>query len=115
MGQAFDIVSSTTSKGAYVSDIRIDYTRLDAAHSRLTTVISDFDSAGGVNAHLSEATGHPYLSGVVEDFRSSWEIRRGQLTEELRFINESVQAIHDTFQDLDAELTKRLTVLGEQQ
>lgn len=90
-----------------MSDIRIDFDRLDRAHTRLASVIGDFESAGQMQAHLPAATGHPRLAGVVDDFRSAWSIRRDQLTEELRFIDDAVQAIHGTFAELDADLALR--------
>lgn len=87
-----------------MSDIRIDFDRLERAHSRLTSVIGDFESTSQVQAHLADATGHPQLSHVVSDFRSAWSIRRGELVEELNFIDDAVQAIHDTFTELDKSL-----------
>jgi len=90
-----------------MSDIRIDFDRLDRARTRLTTVIGDFDATGDVQAQLPAATGHLRLAGVVGDFRSAWSVRRGQLTEELKFINDSITAIHDTFQELDKDLAIR--------
>lgn len=87
-----------------MSDIRIDFDRLERAHSRLTSVIGDFESTSQVQAHLADATGHPQLSHVVSDFRSAWSIRRGELVEELNFIDDAVQAIHDTFKELDKSL-----------
>lgn len=87
-----------------MSDIRIDFDRLDRAHSRLTSVIGDFESASQVQAHLPDATGHPQLSQVVTDFRTAWSVRRGELVDELHFIDDAVQAIHDTFEELDKSL-----------
>jgi hypothetical protein len=87
-----------------MSDIRIDFDRLDRAHSRLRSVIGDFESASQVQAHLAGATGHPRLIGVVDDFRSAWSVRRGQLAEELHFIDDAVQAISETFKALDESL-----------
>ena len=87
-----------------MSDIRIDFDRLDRAHSRLSSVIGDFESTSQVQAHLADATGHPQLSPVVSDFRAAWSIRRGELVDELRFIDDAVQAIHDTFEELDKSL-----------
>ena len=72
-----------------MSDIRIDFDRLDRAHSRLTSVIGDFESTSQVQAHLADATGHPQLSPVVADFRTAWSIRRGELVDELRFIDDA--------------------------
>ena len=87
-----------------MSDIRIDFDRLDRAHSRLSSVIGDFESTSQVQAHLADATGHPQLSPEVSDFRAAWSIRRGELVDELRFIDDAVQAIHDTFEELDKSL-----------
>lgn len=91
-----------------MSDIRIDFDRLSRAHDRLTTVINDFESAGELGAQLPAAVGYPPLMFVTDDFRSAWSIRRAELSEELRFLDDAVVAIRDTFQELDSELVRRL-------
>lgn len=90
-----------------MSDIRIDFDRLDRAEARLNRVIQDFEATRGVQAHLPEAAAHPELRGAVGDFRSAWDVRRGQLAEELRFVRDSVVAVRETFRALDADLAER--------
>lgn len=91
-----------------MSDIRIDFDRLDRAHERLGSALADFEGAGEVGADLPGAVGYPPLATVTDQFRSAWSIRRGELAEELRFLDDAVVAIRDTFQELDAELVRRL-------
>lgn len=91
-----------------MSDIRIDFDRLSRAHDRLTTVVNDFEGAGELGAQLPGAVGYPPLMSVTDQFRSAWSVRRGELADELRFLDDAVVAIRDTFQELDLELVRRL-------
>ena len=95
-----------------MSDIRIDLDRLDSARARLDTVITEFDATSPVQAHLAGATGHPRLISVVDDFRSAWSVRRGEMVEELTFLRDAVQAIHDTFVELDQSLADQARYYG---
>ncbi|WP_168626566.1 MULTISPECIES: hypothetical protein [unclassified Cryobacterium] len=92
-----------------MSDIRIDFDRLDRADQRLNTVLADFTSVGELSAHVPDIAGHAAVAGATRDFRDAWSIRRERLTEELTFVRESVVAIRDTFRALDSELEARVT------
>ena len=91
-----------------MSDSRIDFDRMSRAHDRLTAVITDFEAVGEPAAGLPEAVGYAPLMIVTDEFRSAWSVRRSQLAEQLTFLDDAVVAIRDTFQELDAELVRRL-------
>ncbi len=91
-----------------MSDIRIDFERLDRADQRLSTVLADFTNTGELSARSVEVAGHPAVESAARDFREAWSIRRERLTDELTFVRESAVAIRDTFRALDTELEARV-------
>lgn len=91
-----------------MSDIRIDLDQLLTAQARLLTVIGEFDRAGHVQSHLPAATGHQRVMSVMESFNSACSIRRNELNEELNFIKDAVEAIRETFEQIDADLAARV-------
>lgn len=91
-----------------MSDIRIDLDRMERATDRLNVVLYDFEGVQTAQTDLPGAIGHPHLTQVVTDFRSAWDVRRGELVDELQFIRDAAQAIHDTFEEIDLDLVKRL-------
>jgi hypothetical protein len=91
-----------------MSDIRIDFDRLDRAHQRLGTVLADFTNAGELSARSVDVAGHHAVESATRDFRDAWNIRRERLTEELTFVRESVDSIRSTFRALDDDLADRV-------
>jgi len=96
-----------------VSDLRIDFDRLERAETRLATVIAEFDAATPAQDALIGAVGHGQVESAVRDFRSAWDIRREEYGQELRTMRDAVIAIRDTFQAVDVELGRRLDALTE--
>ena len=96
-----------------MSDLRIDFDRLDRAEARLLTVITDFEAATPAQDGLPAAVGHGQVEIAVRDFRSAWNIRREEYAQELDTMRQAVKAIRETFQAVDAELGKRLAAITE--
>jgi predicted LPLAT superfamily acyltransferase len=88
-------------------DIRINLDRLESVHTRLTEIVTEFDGTEQFNRAVADATGHAILAAVVGDFANWWNVRRTELTEDLRFIADSAEAIRDTFVELDGVLADR--------
>lgn len=91
-----------------MSDIRIDLDRMARATDRLNTVLYDFEGVQTAQTDLPGAIGHVNLAQVVTDFRTAWDVRRGELVEELQFVRDAAEAIHDTFEEIDKDLVTRL-------
>ena len=91
-----------------MSDIRLNLDRLESVHQQLTTIADEFDGADRFNTAVADATGHAVLGAAVGTFANWWNVRRDQLTGELRFISESARAIHDTFVELDQHMTEQV-------
>ena len=96
-----------------MSDLKIDFDRLERAETRLATVIADFDAATPAQNGLAEAVGHGQVESAVRDFRSAWNIRREEYAEELRTMRDAVIAIRETFEAVDVELGRRLDAITE--
>jgi len=96
-----------------VSDLRIDFDRLERAEARLLTVITDFEATSPVQADLVEAVGDGVASTAVRDFRDAWSIRREEYAGELRTLRDALGAIRETFAAIDAELVRRLDAITE--
>lgn len=97
-----------------MTDLRIDFDRLDRAEARLGTVIADFDAATPAQDGLAAAVGHGQVEIAVRDFRDAWSIRRDEYAQELRTMRDAVIAIRETFQAVDAELQGRLEAITEE-
>lgn len=91
-----------------MSDIRLNLDRLQSVHEELTAIAHQFDGAERFNNAVADATGHAVLGAAVGTFANWWNVRRDQLTEELRFISDATRAIHDTFLELDRHLTEQV-------
>lgn len=63
-------------------------------------------------AHL---VGHDNLAAKVRDFGGKWDITKGNLERSLELLADSMEAIADTFEDLDRDLatSARSAVEGE--
>lgn len=88
-----------------MSDVDVDLDRLKVLMSQLRIVRREFDGAEGFAKRVAELVGHSGLAGVVDDFATQWSVRRGELLEELDYLAETSQAIHDTMIELDQDLS----------
>lgn len=87
-----------------MTDLSIDYTRLDALISNLSLVQGEFSSAEQFASQTADLTGHDRLADVVRDFATKWSLRREELLEELQTIADAAESIRDTMRELDLEL-----------
>jgi hypothetical protein len=97
-----------------VTDLRIDFDRLERAETRLAAVIAEFDAATPAQDALAGAVGHGQVEIAVTDFRNAWSIRREEYAQELRTIQDAVVAIRETFEAVDVELGRRLDAITEE-
>ena len=52
-----------------MSDLKIDFDRLERAETRLATVIADFDAATPAQNGLADAVGHGQGASAARDLR----------------------------------------------
>ena len=84
-----------------MSDLRVDGDSLREAARRSREVVESFATAGSDAHDAADHVGHDGLASRVRDFASGWDIHRGKLGDELRQIADMLEAVDDTFTDLD--------------
>ncbi len=89
-----------------MSDVRMDLARLQTAATAARGLAADFDDAESFADDLGGLTGHDGLSDKVSDFGGKWDIAREELRDNLRTQADFIQAIVDTFRDLDAQMAR---------
>lgn len=87
-----------------MADVDLDLDRLSATAGDARALKEDFDEAEQFADDIGELTGHDGLRGKVEDFGHDWDVAREELREGLKSIADYMQAIHDTFTDLDDQM-----------
>ena len=92
-----------------MADLTIDYDELDRARIDIDNAASTFSRADRVSSDIAGLVGHGGLAGKVNEFADSWDISRGKLQDSLEFIADSLQAVVDTFTELDSKQAGALT------
>ena len=87
-------------------DVRMDLAQLESTARTAKTLATTFDEAEAFADDLGGLTGHGGLSNKIEDFGGKWDIAREKLRDNLRSQADFMQAIVDTFRDLDEQMAK---------
>jgi len=92
-----------------MSDLRIDGDSLREAARRIREVVESFATAGS-DAHAAAGyVGHGGLANRVKDFADGWDIHRGKFSDELRQVADMLEAVDDTFTDLDNQTAEKMS------
>ena len=89
-----------------MSDVRMDLARLGETVESARLLATTFDEAESFADDLGALTGHDGLAGKIEDFGGKWDIAREELRDGLRSQADFMQAIVDTFTDLDRTMAE---------
>ena len=84
----------------------MDLARLESTAQQAKGLATTFDEAEDFADGLGALTGHGGLSDKIEDFGGKWDIAREELRDNLRSQADFMQAIVDTFRDLDAQMAQ---------
>ena len=87
-----------------MADVKIDLHELSATAERLDPVAVVLEGVAEFNNALVGAVGHRRLGGTVAEFGNGWNVHRRHLIEQVIHAHDTVQAIHDTFVELDHRL-----------
>lgn len=87
-----------------MSDIDLDLSALSLARIRVDNALTTFQSAERVGDDLADLTGDRRLAGKVRDFAGNWDYNRGKLEEQLVGVRDWLQAIEDTYTELDQSM-----------
>lgn len=87
----------------------VDLLLLDAIAIDVGRIHSEFSGATARAERLGDAVGHAGLAQKVESFASSWDMRRGELVEQLDTVKKHLGTVVEGFRTTDTELAKALT------
>ena len=95
-------------------DIQLDMADLTALASDLATVIDEFEKANGNASEVAEATGSSSLQGKVEEFAKAWDLRRDNMIENIKVLQQTISMITENFTEVDEELARALEEAAEE-
>lgn len=81
---------------------------LTQTQTHLQSILTEFEGAEKFSEHVASLTGHPRLQEEVREFASSWNIKRAEVVTSVTALKDSIGAINDAFESLDADLAKAL-------
>lgn len=87
-----------------MADVDLDLTALRAAKSRVAAALETFRSADRVGDDLADLTGEYRLARKVRDFAGNWDHNRGKLEEQLIAVRDWLEAVDETYTELDLTL-----------
>src|SRR5690554_1732042 len=89
-----------------MADLNLDFGALQTASSRVQRVAESFARAERVSGEVAGYVGHDQLAKKVREFGENWDTVREQLGENLHAIAEYLNAVVETFDDLDRQQAK---------
>lgn len=87
-----------------MADVDLDLSALRVARTRVGGALQTFSSADRVGDDLADLTGEYRLAGRVRDFAGNWDHNRGELEAQLETVRDWLDAIIETFTELDEEM-----------
>ncbi len=90
-----------------MSDLLIDGDSLREAARRIREVVDSFATVGADAHDAADYVGHRGLGRRVREFADGWDIHRGKYSDELRRMADMLQAVDDTFTDLDSHIVEK--------
>lgn len=91
-----------------MSDLAVEGDALHDVARTVRTVTDDFRSAGAQAGDAAQHVGHPGLARRVTAFADQWDIHRERTTHLLERLADALDAVNDTFADLDSEAATML-------
>lgn len=89
-------------------DLSIDMDQLTTLKEDLKAITSELENADGNAQDAADATGHDELRDRVNEFADKWEIKRGEMLENVKKLSGIITTIVDTFTQIDTDLGKAL-------
>ncbi|PKQ18544.1 MAG: hypothetical protein CVT68_02885 [Actinobacteria bacterium HGW-Actinobacteria-8] len=91
-----------------MSDLVVEGDALHDVARTVRTVIADFRSAGAQAHDAAQHVGHHGLAQRVTAFADQWDIHRERTMHLLERLADALDAVNDTFADLDREAAAML-------
>ncbi|GGM33727.1 hypothetical protein ACFQBY_07355 [Promicromonospora citrea] len=89
-------------------DLSIDMEQLRKLSDDLKAISNELEHADGNAKDAAEATGHDELRDRVNDFADKWEIKRGEMLENVKKLSGIITSISEAFSEVDTGLAKAL-------
>jgi hypothetical protein len=81
---------------------------LAQTQTHLQSILTEFEGAEKFSEQVAALTGHPRLEEEVRSFATSWNIKRTETIKSVTALKDSIGAINDAFDNLDADLKAAL-------
>ena len=95
-----------------MSDLALDGDGLHDVARTVRTVVADFRAVGAQARVAAEHVGHPGVARRVIAFADQWDIHRERTAHLLDRLAEALDAVNDTFADLDRDGAAQLRAAG---
>lgn len=82
---------------------------LEQTQTNLQSILTEFEGAETFSEFVASLTGHSRLEHEVQAFASNWNLKRAEVIEAVTALKDSIGAINDAFNNLDADLAKALS------
>ncbi|WAB81704.1 hypothetical protein OVN18_01405 [Microcella daejeonensis] len=92
-----------------MTDVHLRGEQLDALLALLGGARRSLDAAAEAGRTAGGACGHDGLSDAVDDVAGGWRLRRAALLDQVAVVHDGLEAIIDTFADLDARMGEAVT------
>jgi uncharacterized protein YukE len=87
-----------------MSDLRVDYYRLQNSVRDLATLKSEFDDLEARRDRSEEIWGHGGVRDAMDEVASNWKESRKKLSGRIEGVGEKLENVLTTFQKTDADL-----------
>lgn len=91
-----------------MSDLLWSVDQLAVWSGTLRLIVRDLHAAGQQADDAALAVGHRGLQGAVHHFADHWRIHRGRTIDELTGMADGLDAVCETFTDLDSQIAAEL-------
>ncbi|WP_291382287.1 hypothetical protein [Demequina sp.] len=91
-----------------MSDLTVDGDALRQAARTVHAVVDDFRCADGQAHDAAQHVGHAGLAQRVMAFADQWDIHRERTSQRLSRLADALEAVNETFADLDGEAAAQL-------
>jgi len=98
-----------------VSDLRVDYSLLEASHKTLTGLASEFGSLQASTSGYDAALGSGTIAGAMGSFAGNWSYHRDKLVANMQKLDEMITESVKQFMDTDKKAAQELTGKGSKQ
>jgi hypothetical protein len=92
-----------------MTDLKVDYATLDAAHQSLERIAAELEGADHRCEELAGVWGSPDVAGAMGSFAGNWDRHREKLLESVRSVGEMCAGTTETFRGCEQGLSDVLT------